>query len=131
MEPIRLPYLGECGVKDGEIEVGTRARGLSMVERDKPPLVTWPLALRPEQRHLLEGAEGCLCSNTPRLSLDQVWGERWGTSMKVVREGDRTPNQIHDPQMETRSPSPAKPSHPPFSNRDEARSSTRSAGLSV
>lgn len=120
MEPIRLPDLGECGVKDGEMEVGMRARVLSMIDKDKP-----------EQRHLLEGAEGCLCSNAPRLSLDQVWGERWVTSMKVVREGDRAPNQIHDPQMETRSPSPAKPSHPPFSHRDEARSSTCSVELSV
>lgn len=123
MEPIRLPYLGECGVKDGKIEVGMRARGLSMVERDKQR-ATWPLALRPEQRHLLEGAEGCLCSKPLRLSLDQVWGERWVTSVKVVREGDRITNQVHDPQMEILSPSPAKPSHSPFSHRDEARSSS-------
>lgn len=55
--------------------------------------------------------------------LDQVWAEGWVPSAEAAKEGGKTPNQMRDPEAEIHSPSPAKPSHTPFSHRDEARTS--------
>lgn len=113
-------------MKDGETEVGVRARGRACQVRGRSRCLL--LALRPEQCHLLEAAEGCLCSKLPGLYFHQGWGEGRVTSAEAAEEGDRSPNQMHDPQREIPASSPAKPSYLPLLHRNEARTSGCSAG---